>query len=188
MSAQETASKPITAASQAEIAWQPDGSATVAMVDPAAGRRRRRDSMRGDARRTAEYLAGRGLTATEAAHDIVKLGWKRAIREIKREAKCTEFQALGMFRDFVALILPYTAARFETLELGNNAAGGLALGHFLAARAMGDALAAEREATRAAGASIDIPSIDGQQSIDLASQFPASPDLVRLELPPKGPD
>ena len=41
-------------------------------------------------------------------------------------------------------LLPFTAPRFETLELGPTAATGLAMGHYLAASAMSDLLANRR--------------------------------------------
>jgi hypothetical protein len=129
---------------QSTLEWAPDGAPAVALVDANRNTRRRRDGIRGDARRTAEYLAQRGKTPVEALHDLVGMGWLRGMRALKKELKVSEERAYELWERAVVHLLPYTAARFETIELGPNAAGGMALGHFLAARAMGEALAASQ--------------------------------------------
>jgi hypothetical protein len=164
------------------------------MVDPRAARRRRRDGMRGDARRTAEYLASRGKTPVEALHDIVMMGWRRAVIVLAAELRVSPERAFELFLQCANTLLPYTAPKHETLELGPGAAGGLALGHFLAARAMGDMLAAER----APGLSRNSTGIDRSPGAELpltinglsAGDF-GRPDPGRTlgqALPPKGAD
>jgi hypothetical protein len=133
---------------QTALTWSPDGAPGVALVDANRGRRRKRDGMRGDARRTAEYLASRGKTPVEALHDIVAMGWIRGTNRLAEVLRVSPERAYELWERAAVHLLPYTAARFETLEFGPGgigAAGGMALGHFLAARAMGEALAEARE-------------------------------------------
>jgi hypothetical protein len=200
---------PQPTAIQTALDWSPDGSAVVTEIDANRVARRRvqtRELLRSDARRTAEYLATRGTTPIEALHDLVKLGWRRAVRDLAKELGIPKERAMAIWQRAAEALLPYTAARFETLELGPQAAGGVALGHFLAARAMSEALASERAgpaggpaegaATRALrGPSRAEDTLDGSRTLDLALQdndigANGSGDTapIRNVLPPKGVD
>jgi hypothetical protein len=184
---ESSADQSSVALTQTAMLWAPDGSASLALDNPTRIKRAKRDALRGDARRTAEYLATRGKTPVEVLHDIAGMTWLKAVHILARELRVSPERAFELWKECVALLLPYTAARFDVIELGSNAAGGLALGHFLAARAMGDMLAADR-GTGGTGLSRLSPSLDGQQAIDLASVNPSQPDPSRLGLPPKGQD
>jgi hypothetical protein len=193
---------------QRQMDWAPDGSVVLTEAD--ANRSPRspitRSTLRGDARRTAEYLASRGTTPVEALHDVVKLGWKRGVREIARELGCSKQLAMPIWLRCVESLLPYAAAKFETLELGPQAAQGLAIGHFMAARAMSEALARERDGGREsgrdsalrgghAGGSIVRNTIDLPGGLDLplpdnglSEGTERSTETIRAALPPKAPD
>jgi hypothetical protein len=190
--------RPQPTAIQTGLDWTADGQAVVTETDANRVARKRvqqRELLRSDARRTAEYLATRGTTPIEAVHDLVKLGWRRAVRELARELKIPPERAMAIWQRAAEALLPYTAARFETLELGANAAGGLALGHFLAARAMSEALAADRDSPRAAAASRVGHTLDHGATLDLAlpdndvaADVSDETDRIRAALPPKGAD
>lgn len=111
---------------------------------PTAGKVvRERGRLRTDARRTTEYLATRGKTPAEALHDVAGMKWQRAIKEIKRHAKCSELDAMKLWLACNQALLPYTAARYDTLELGSQlagSAGNLSLAHFLAASMVAERL------------------------------------------------
>jgi hypothetical protein len=172
------------AALQSALLFRPDGSAELT-AEPARLPKRNHRGIRGDARRTAEYLASRGATPAEALHSVARLAWRTAVKELVKALRCTPLQAFELWRGCVVELLPYTASRFATLELGDNAAGGLALAHFLAASAMSDRLAAPRGQP----VSTDGRSVDIQQTIDLASVPDAIPsEVTRGGLPPKAPD
>jgi len=187
--------KPQPTAIQTGLDWTADGQAVVTETDANRVARKRvqqRELMRSDARRTAEYLATRGTTPIEAVHDLVRMGWRRAVRDLVRELKIPPERAMAIWQRAAEALLPYTAARFETLELGPNAAGGLALGHFLAARAMSDALAVDRDSPRQSRVR---DTLDGSVTSDLALPFNAvssdrsdDTDTIRAGLPPKGAD
>jgi len=193
--------RPQPTAIQTALAWSGDGEPVVTEVDANRVARRRvqqRELLRADAKRTAEYLASRGTTPIEALHDLVKLGWRRGVRDLSRELRIPPERAMAIWQRAVEAILPYTAARFETLELGPNAAGGLALGHFLAARAMSAELAAERDSPRntsanrasRVGHTLDVEA-GGElplQISDMADGKPASTGSALAGLPPKGAD
>jgi hypothetical protein len=190
--------KPQPTAIQTGLDWTADGQAVVTETDANRVARKRvqqRDLLRSDARRTAEYLATRGTTPIEAVHDLVKLGWRRAVRELTRELKIPPERAMAIWQRAAEALLPYTAARFETLEIGANAAGGLALGHFLAARAMSEALAADRDSPRVPSASRVGHTLDHAATMDLPLSVNAlgadtsdETDRIRAGLPPKGTD
>jgi hypothetical protein len=168
---------------QAALAWDAAGApvVTVESVAPKRNWRRGRE-MRADARRTAEYLAERGPTPVEAIHDVAKLRWKVAIREISRHAKCSELEAMKMWLACANALLPYSAARLDTIELGANAAGGLALAHWLAANAMGDRLATGAVANMG-------PVFDSENNAGIQSRQGGVPSAAPLlELPPIAPD
>jgi hypothetical protein len=172
---------PVTVpAVQSALLFRADGSAELT-AEPASVRKRHHRGIRDDARRTAEYLASRGATPAEALHSVAKLAWRHAVRELVKELRCTPLQAFDLWRGCVIELLPYTASRLNTLDLGEGAAGGLALAHFLAASAMSDRLAR--------GVSTDHRSVDTSQTLDLALVSEALPDEVtRGGLPPKAPD
>jgi hypothetical protein len=168
---------------QAALAWDAAGApvVTVESVSPKRNWRRGRE-MRADARRTAEYLAERGPTPVEAIHDVAKMRWKVAIREISRHAKCSKLEAMKMWLACANALLPYSAARLDTIELGANAAGGLALAHWLAANAMGERLATGQLSNNG-------PIFDNPNSLISQSQNQAAPSgAPLLELPPIAPD
>jgi hypothetical protein len=197
--------KPQPSAIQTALEWSADGAPLVTEVDANRVARRRvqqRELLRSDAKRTAEYLATRGTTPIEAIHDLVKLGWRRGVRELAKELRIPPERAMAIWQRAAEALLPYTAARFETLELGPNAAGGLALGHFLAARAMSDSLAAERDGATGSAPARGAPgrarvgdTLDGTVTLDLASPVKDLGEgemrdtlAIRAALPPKGAD
>jgi hypothetical protein len=168
---------------QIGLTFAPEGEAQT--VDTTARRRLLIGParLRSDARRTAEYLASRGPTPTEALHDVARMKWKVAIREISRHARCSELEAMKMWRDINVALLPFTAARFDTIELGQQlgASGGLALAHFMAA-----SMVAERMST---GPSTDVQSVDSLNIQPLPLLDMAGPDEgPRAGLPPKPDD
>lgn len=131
--------KPEAAPAQATMTFAPDGLPQIELL-PAVGRNRppvEASTLRGDARRTSEYLALRGPTPVEALHNLARLSFAEAIVEIRTHAKCTELQAATFWKECNLALLPYTAPRFDTLDLGaalaGGGAGGLAVAHFLAA-------------------------------------------------------
>jgi hypothetical protein len=168
---------------QAALAWDAAGEPVVTVESTAPKRNWRRGrEMRADARRTAEYLAERGPTPVEAIHDVAKMRWKVAIREISRHAKCSELEAMKMWLACANALLPYSAARLDTIELGANAAGGLALAHWLAANAMGDRLATGQLSNIG-------PIFDNPNPLTSQSRNQAAPSgTPLLELPPIAPD
>jgi hypothetical protein len=189
----EAATRPPAGPLQTALDWRPDGSAALTAAPPANNRFRNqtRHQIRGDARRTAEYLASRGKLPAEVLQDVVSLGMVRAIRLIAKETGCTKLQALDRWQAMTEALLPFTAPRFETIELGPTAATGLAMGHYLAASAMSDLLANRR----AAGPSQDGITLDGTSQPGLALQdndlAPSKKDdngMVKAALPPKAPD
>jgi hypothetical protein len=157
-----------------------------AVVDAVPVRRRERGSLRSDARRTAEYLASRGPTPVEALHDVARMRWKDAIKQISKHAKCTELEAMKMWRDCNLAILPYAAARFDTIELGAamGGQGGLAMSHFLAA-----SMIADRALTGAPHPSTEGQSVDSSESRGLPLFLEAGKDGAQAPaLPPKPED
>lgn len=154
----------------------------------------RRNTLRGDARRTAEYLASRGGgTPIEALHDVVKLGWRRGVRELAKELRVSPEKAAAIYERWTVALLPYTAPRFDVMDLNAIAAaaagGGNPLAaHFLAARAMSELLALERESPRAPALSTVGRTVDGQQVIDLASETDGGTAAIPAGLPPKAAD
>jgi hypothetical protein len=166
---------------QTALVFGADGSAMVT-AEPASVRRRHHRGIRDDARRTAEYIASRGATPAEQLHNIGRMQWRNAIAQITKATGCTRLEAFRLWVSINESLLPYTAARLATLELGEGAAGGLALAHFLAASAMSERLAA-------GGPSLDRQSIDKVQTLDLALENgPLPSDVTRPSLPPKGKD
>jgi len=177
---------------QTALDWRPDGTAELTAAPP-AGRFKPgvRHTIRGDARRTAEYLASRGKLPAEVLQDVVSLGMVRAIRLIAKETGCTRLQALDRWHAMTLALLPFTAPRFETIELGPQAAGGLALGHYLAASAMSDLLATRRESRPSQeGITLDAASEPGLpfQDNGLAPSRKDDNGAVKAALPPKAPD
>jgi hypothetical protein len=186
---------------QTALTWSGDGEPVVTEVDANRVARKRvqqRELLRSDAKRTAEYLASRGTTPIEALHDLVKLGWRRGVRDLARELRIPPERAMAIWQRAAEALLPFTAAKFETLELGPNAAGGLALGHFLAAKAMSDTLAAERDAPRntsanrasRVGTTLD-GSVTGElalQNSDIGDGKSVGTGSALTGLPPKGAD
>jgi len=154
----------------------------------------RRNTLRGDARRTAEYLAARGgVTPVEALHDVIKAGWRRSVRELVKELRVSPKEAMAIYERCAVALLPFTAPRFDVMDLGALAAGAGAAGnalaaHFLAARAMGDLLALERESGAVRPASTVGHTVDGQQAIDLASPGGGGTATIHGSLPPKAAD
>jgi hypothetical protein len=147
---------------QAAVAWSADGSAELAH-GPAElpGRRHRRDGLRSDARRTTEYLASRGKTPVEALHDVAGMGWRKAVRLLGKELGVSRERAYELWRDANKELLPFTAHRLEPLDAGAGAgaagaAGGLAVMHFLAAKAAGDRILAARDGATGRGAITEI--------------------------------
>lgn len=147
---------------QTALTWSADGQPGVALVDANRGARRRRDrdGIRADARRVTEWLSTRGKLPIEAIHDLVALGWLRGTRLLAKELGISRERAFELFMQAAIAILPYTAPKQGMLELGETAAGGLALGHFLAARAMGEALQSGRAASQLEVVSKDRQSLD----------------------------
>jgi len=189
----EAATRPPAGPLQTALDWRPDGTAELTAAPPANNRFRNqtRHAIRGDARRTAEYLASRGKLPAEVLQDIVSLGMVRAIRLIAKETGCTRLQALDRWHAMTLALLPFTAPRFETIELGPQAAGGLALGHYLAASAMSDLLATRRNgAPSQDGITLDAASEPGLpfQDNELAPSRKEENGMVKAALPPKAPD
>lgn len=179
------------AAIGAQIGWQfaSDGSSQV--IDSAVTRsgKRPRDgvSLRSDARRAAEYLATRGKTPLEALHDVAGMRWQTAVRKIARELQCSRLEAFRVWQSCNVALLPYSAARFDTLELGSMAgggAGGLTVAHFLAA-----SMVAERVASGGLAAlSTDGQSVDNGVTEQLPLLAGDSRTDARSLLPPKPAD
>ena len=164
---------------QAALVFGADGSAAVTL-EPASQRRRHHRGIRDDARRTAEYVASRGTTPIEALHNLGRLDWRKAVAQITKGTGCTRIEAFKLWVSINESLLPYTAARLNSLDLADGAVGQLALAHFLAASAMSERLAV--------GESQDTKSIDHAQPIDLASESDGLPSEVTRGLPPKGID
>jgi len=187
------ATSPPPAPLQTALDWRPDGSAALTAA-PADGRRFKpgvRHQIRDDARRTAEYLASRGKTPAEALHDVVKLGAARAIAFIVKETGCTRLQALDRWQAMTEALLPYTAPRFDVIELGAANAGGAAIGHFLAASAMSELLATRRDSPRSQeGITLDATAQGGLalQINDLGQSQNGDNSAIKAALPPKAPD
>ena len=173
----ELAMAPASEPLQTALLFRPDGSAELT-AEPASQRKRHHRGIRDDARRTAEYIASRGVTPIEALHNIGRLDWRRAVAQITKGTGCTKLEALRLWVSINESLLPYTAARLNTLDLGDGAVGSLALAHFLAASAMSDRLQ-----------SADRKSVDRPQTIDLQSEFSGLPqDVTREGMPPKRND
>jgi hypothetical protein len=170
----------VALAPQLGLTFAPDGEPQTE-EKPAAVKRyaTARGELRADARRTAEYLASRGATPTEALHDIARMKWKVAIREIAKAAKCSELEAMKMWRECCVALLPFTAARFDTIELGAQlgASGGLALAHFMAASMVAERMSADVQ-------SVDSRNLEGLPLLDMAG-----PSVGHVGgLPPKPDD
>jgi hypothetical protein len=154
---------------QVTLTFAPDGMPQTAEIAARGTSLQRRDSsaLRTDARRTAEYLASRGPTPVEALHDIARMKFADAVREIARDAKCTRWQAANFWKDCVVSLLPYSAAKFDSLDLsallGGGAAGGLAVAHFLATTLIGERMG---NATRDPSPTGEV--IDNAESRDVA--------------------
>jgi hypothetical protein len=114
--------------------------------DHGRARRQRRDGLRADGRRTAEYLASRGRTVVEVMHDLVRLGAIEGPLRISKELGVSKPQAMDYWRAIAESLLPYTAHKLESIDASSagaaGAAGGMAAMHFLAARAAGDRILA----------------------------------------------
>jgi hypothetical protein len=165
---------------QTALLFGADGSAVVT-AEPASVRRRHHRGIRDDARRAAEYVASRGTTPIEALHNVGKLDWRRAVAQITKGTGCTKLEAFRLWVSINESLLPYTAARLNTLDLGDNAAGTFAMAHFLAASAMSERLARP--------VSSDRESVDTTQVIDISSEKSGLPgDVTPPGLPPKGQD
>lgn len=166
---------------QTALTWSADGQPGVALVDANRGARRRRDrdGIRADSRRVTEWLSTRGKLPIEALHDLVGLGWIRASRLLAKELRIPPERAFEFFMQAVLAILPYTAPKQGMLELGETAAGGLALGHFLAARAMGEALADSRDRTM----SRDRQTLDTDKPLILPDTSTKHGEETAMELP-----
>lgn len=168
------------AAMQTALVFGADGSAAITM-EPASERKRHHRGIRDDARRAAEYIASRGTTPIEGLHNIGRMEWRRAVAQITKGTGCTRLEAFRLWVSINESLLPYTAARLATLELGENTVGSLALAHFLAASAMSERLARNESSDR--------QSIDTAQTIDITSEKSGLPsDVTRGGLPPKGKD
>ena len=118
--------------------------------DRGIARRQRRDGLRSDSRRTAEYLASRGGgTVVEVFHDVVRMGVVRGVKHLAAELGISRAAALEQWNLMATTLLPYTAHRLEPVDANATAgaagaAGGMAALHFLAARAAGDRILAGR--------------------------------------------
>jgi len=170
-------------APQMALAFDPAGGVAVVTEPADAHRRPRRDGIRGDARRTTEYIATRGTTPIEALHNVCRMKLPDAIDYLAKHMGCTKYQAGQFWQRCCELMLPYTAARLDTLPLADAAAatGGLAMAHFLAATAMGRELSASRSA--------DGQSVDSHVTAEIGSQSEGGHvnDHVAA-LPPRGAD
>ena len=165
---------------QTALTFGADGSAVIT-AEPASVRKRHHRGIRDDARRAAEYVASRGTTPLEALHNVGRLDWRRAVSQIVKGTGCTKLEAFRLWVSINESLLPYTAARLNTLDLGDNAAGGLAMAHFLAASVMSERLARSD--------SPDRESVDRSQVIDISSEKSGLPgDVTHAGLPPKGTD
>jgi hypothetical protein len=173
----------------AQIGWQfaGDGSAQV-IEKPAIVKNRRHDagSLRSDARRAAEYLASRGKTPIEALHDIAGTHWRKAVRQIARELQCSKLEAFKVWLSCQTALLPYSAARFDTIELGGQlgaAGGSLTVAHFLAASMVAERMGAVGFAPMSTdGQSVDSTVIEQLPLLDGGGQTAAK------GLPPKPAD
>lgn len=169
-------------------AWSfaPDGSGQV-IDSTVAGpiRYRDRGSLRADARRAAEYLASRGKTPLEALHDVAGMRWQTAVKKIARELACSKLEAFRVWQSCNVALLPYSAAKYDTLELdrlAGGAAGGLTVAHFLAASMVAERLgAAAVPALSTDRQSVDsavnerLPLFDGDSRSDARSMLPPKP-------------
>lgn len=187
-------------ASQFGLGLGPDDPAAV-RIEPAirAERRQRRDGLRSDARRTVEYIAGRGRTPIEALHDVVKLGWKDGTRQLAKELGIGRAEAFKLWLHASEALLPYTAPRLDGLDLSATlgaVAGGAGLAHYLAASALGAELARDRAALPGSAVpglalshddrTLDAPGPRGLAGQDDSRDVSAHDTLSRL--PPRGPD
>jgi hypothetical protein len=178
---------------QTAIDWSLRDRPSVTAVDANADRSKKgrtsdRNSLRGDARRTAEYLATRGVTPIEAMHDVARMGIVRAAKHLSRELGISREKAAAIWERCTAAILPYTAARIESLELGPNAAAGFGLGHYLAARAVSDLLASERESRPEPAPSRVRHTLDATEATELPLLSAGDTPAIHGALPPKAAD
>lgn len=148
---------------QHAMLFDPDGSITVALDTAESVRKRYRDAgrLRTDARRTAEYLASRGLTPIESLHNVARMELDVAVPWIMEHGGCTRWQAIQFWKECAQALLPYTAPRFDAIDLsalaGAAAAGGsLAAAHFLAASRASEALVRDREVLAASGGPVTL--------------------------------
>jgi len=130
----------------AQIGWQFGADGGAAVVEAPAEPPKRiatRGTLRSDARRAAEYLASRGKTPLESLHDVARMRWRVAVRVIAKELQCSKLEAFKIWQSCAVSLLPYSAARFDTIELGGQlagSAGSLTVAHFLAASMVAERL------------------------------------------------
>jgi hypothetical protein len=181
---------------QAAVIWDQNGQPglTAEAPDRGLGRRNNRNGLRSDARRTTEYLASRGKTPVEALHDVAGMGWRKAVRILARELGVSRERAYAIWSDANKELLPFTAHRLEPLDAGAagnaGAAGGLAMAHFLAARAAGDRILAARDGASERGAItgvVDRPVTEGKTGDSRGVTRENSGVKVSI-LPPRGAD
>lgn len=151
--------------------------------------------IRADARRAAEYLATRGKTPIEALHDVAGMRWQHAVRKISKELQCSRLEAFKVWQSCNVALLPYSAARFDTLELGSlagGAAGSLTVAHFLAASMVAERLGVSgvsgQLAIASAAESPDRQSVDNAVTADLPLLDQGGRSDARAPLPPKPAD
>lgn len=174
---------------QGALALQP-GELTAEASGRRRQRRHRRDGLRSDARRTAEYIAARGKTPFEVWHDIVKLGWIEGPRFIIEQTGMSRRDAWEFYLSVSRDLAPYCGPRWEAIDPGAiasaGAAGSLATLHYLAARAAGDRILDAR--TESPIGQI----VDSGNSQSLASTSDAVTGGVRqspvVTMPPRGAD
>ena len=168
---------------QSALLFRPDGSAELT-AEPAHVAKRNHRGLRGDARRTAEYLASRGATPAESLHSVAKLAWRVAVRELVKELRCSPEVAFRLWVSCNETLLPYTSSRINPLDLGDlgplgaAGAGGFALAHYLAASAM--------SAKLGAGMSPDTRSVD--RIVDVVPDDRTADQPNAAGLPPKASD
>ena len=169
-----------------------DGEPGLAL-EPADRQRAYRVNARFDTRRAAEWVEAKGLRTP--VQQWVSIGGRPlpdAVRWLRKRFKTlTEHQAITIWLDCQAKAAPFLHHQLSRIELeaGADAAGSLALAHFLAASAMGSAIARDRGLPAMSPKPVIV---DGSASGGQAGLFEGRPDerpgSPATTLPPKGAD